>query len=302
MKIKEIIKRIEISEAIALLRNFLFYMFILSSLLAEASNKKNNIDDEPGYVTEALAEQKVEDMSTSKQNSKNNTTKNSSKLVKQKPLSKPIDRHDNNSSLKKKPKNKKTKDHETKWLPEMGENPDSKEAIEKNIKENKKKQLLVNELSSLNYNIYIPPKELYSYTEDGFNNHLPKIYFQSDYLKMIINAIDHNNYNNLRTVLDSYSFINEPHQNGDTILMYAIQNHSLNSARILLAKGAHVDAVNNSQRTALHYAAALGDVESIKLLLSMGANPKAIDELNMTPIDYAKVAQQYKAEWLLSQY
>jgi len=271
------------------------------SLMSEAVRRKA-IDpaNAPGFINDALGTANATDKSTQTKNETNN--KDNKALAK--PVAPPINFKD--PSLKQKKKKtaaKKGASTSSQWVPMMGENPDTLDEQLKRKKENEQNELLVQELAELNYNTYIPPKELQHIQPNNFNNmHIPKVYFQSDYLNMIVKAIDKNDFRNLRVLIENYDFINEPHKNGDTILIYAIQNNSLNSARILLGNGAEVDAVNNRNRTALHYAAALGNVEAIRLLLSMGANPLKLDDLNQMPIDYSKLAQQYPAEQILSQY
>lgn len=281
--------------------NFLIISLILfHAFIVEAAPRKKAIDpnNPPGFISDALAEGKNDDKTKNTLGSKEDASKTPPP-----PAAPPANKKDPMLSSKKKKATAKKTSAVDQWIPEMGENPDSLDVKQKRMKEMQEEEKLVKDLSELNYNTYIAPKELTNISPENFNNlHIPKVYFQSDYLKMIINAIDNNDYRNLKVIIENYQLINEPHYNGDTILIYAIQNHSLNSARILLGNGANVDATNNQNRTALHYAGALGDVESIRLLLSMGANPNKVDNMNKTPLDYARLGEQYQAELMLSQY
>lgn len=295
---------------------FIIALITLSVAHVHAASKKSNLPyNEPGFVTAALSE----DAASNKKNSGNISAAYSANFDQEKKTSVKSDVPNKNSAFikaggtippnitkvnkKDNPSSKKNqKASSPSWAPKLGENKDSEDVILERQKEEANKANLVNKLSQLNYNIYVPPKELYNRPDDNLNTHLPYFYLESDYSKMVINSIDKDDYKSLRVLLENYKFINEQGANGDTILIYAIQNHKVQAARLLLSKGARVDAVNFRQRTALHYAAALGDKDSLILLLSMGANPESRDDLEMTSLDYAKKSGQPAAESILDQY
>lgn len=280
-----------------------------------ASKKGNFPYNEPGFVTSALSEDESKKKNSNissayNANFQQDKTSSVKSAVPNKdsafiksggtvpPSITKVNKKDNSSSKR----NQKSSSSSSSWAPKLGENKDSEDVVLERKKEEVNKSKLVNKLSQLNYNIYVPPKELYNRPDDNLNNHLPYFYLESDYSKMVINSINKDDYKNLRVLLENYKFINEQGANGDTILIYAIQNHKVKSARLLLSKGARVDAVNSRKRTALHYAAALGDQDSLILLLSMGANPEARDDLEMTPLDYVKESGKPAAESILDQY
>ena len=277
---------------------FFVLAIILNISPANAAKRKRGAPDESGYVQRALEKDKEkEEKKTDSETPEPKIPSPAARVAakkRQNAVPAPM-------ANKKAPSKRAPKKEENVWLPEMGENPDTPKVIEERKEEAVQEKKLLNDLLGLNYKTHIPPKELYGRL-DGDNKHLPPVYFQSNYLEMIYKAIDKKDFNNLRTLLANYKFINQRHEDGDTILMYAIQNDSLNAVRILLAKGALVNALNGRKRTALHYAAALGNLDSLKLLLTMGANPFLKDDNDMTAMDYAQVAQQPRAEAILGQY
>lgn len=157
-----------------------------------------------------------------------------------------------------------------------------------------KKPPLVNKLMDIDYKTQNPPEKLYNREITNSNKHLPPVYFKSYYLSLAFKAVEKDEVNNLRAVLDKFSFINGQNTQGDTILMAAVQNNSINCARVLIGKGAYLDATNQRKRTALHYAATLGNAPMAKLLLTSGADYSLGDDREMTALDYA-IAQN-KAE------
>ncbi len=161
------------------------------------------------------------------------------------------------------------------------------EVQKKSFNQKLKNSVFVEKKISLEYKNQQQPKKLYEREFSASNQHLPPIYFKSYYLALAFKAAEKNDFNSLRALLNTYSFLNGQNIEGDTILMHAIQHGSIDVARLLIAKGAFIDAVNNRQRTALHYASTLGDIEILKLLLSMGADYTIKDDINMTALDYA---------------
>jgi len=168
--------------------------------------------------------------------------------------------------------------------------------------EDEKSEDLVDKLMDLNYSVTTPPKKLYESKLSKENKHLPPVYFKSYYLYLAFKAVDNNNLDALRAVLERYDFVNGQNKDGDTLLMHAVETNHINIARVLLAKGAYVNGVNYRGRTSLHYAAALGDPEMVKLLLTMGANKDMFDDKNMTALDYAIEGQHSEVISILSKY
>ena len=66
--------------------------------------------------------------------------------------------------------------------------------------------------------------------------------------------------------------VNEPYENGTTMLMYAAGNGQMNFIDFLLEKGADVNASNNSGSTALMWATRQGYDESVEKLIAAGAD------------------------------
>lgn len=189
----------------------------------------------------------------------------------------------------------------TDWSPILNKTP-TNESIARIEKEEKKAGQLVNNLMNLNYNNYVPPRQLYNASAEEDNKHIPAIYFKSDYFNMAFQAIKKGDIEGLRSIITQTNFINKQNKDGDTLLIFAIANNKLNSARLLLAKGACPNITNYQQRSPLHYAAFSGNVEATKLLLSMGAKADIMDSTRTTPIDYAKLENQQNIIDILNKY
>ncbi|CAB3407202.1 unnamed protein product [Caenorhabditis bovis] len=79
--------------------------------------------------------------------------------------------------------------------------------------------------------------------------------------------------------------VDQPSQDGCTLLMFAIIVRSINSAKWLLQKDADVNAKDNMHITALHYASHLRVEEIIPHLLSKNARTIDINKFNLNAYD-----------------
>ncbi|MEZ4389626.1 MAG: ankyrin repeat domain-containing protein [Polyangiales bacterium] len=96
----------------------------------------------------------------------------------------------------------------------------------------------------------------------------------------------------LARLLEAGASLDDPADDGTTVLMYATQARRGDSVRALLERGAEAGLADARGFTALHRAAEMGEVEVAKALLAHGANPDAIAEGDHTPRSLAAMRGQ----------
>ena len=107
----------------------------------------------------------------------------------------------------------------------------------------------------------------------------------------LIIAIDENDIEKVKSLLDKGADINTRNENGDTALMMAVnRTRDVKLVNLLLDKGADVNAKNNKNdkyklnQTALIYAAIYEETEIVKALLERGADVNAKNNYGYSPL------------------
>src|SRR5262249_9239013 len=107
----------------------------------------------------------------------------------------------------------------------------------------------------------------------------------------LIIAIDENDIEKVKSLLDKGADINTRNENGDTALMMAVnRTRDVKLVNLLLDKGADVNAKNNKNdkyklnQTALIYAAIYEETEIVKALLEKGADVNANNNYGYSPL------------------
>jgi ankyrin repeat protein len=104
----------------------------------------------------------------------------------------------------------------------------------------------------------------------------------------IIEAAKNNNFDLVKTLIESECFVNLADDNGSTALHEAVYNNHFEIVKLLIDNGANVNCATTSGLTPLHFASRNGNIEIVKLLLDRGANYNAKSANGFIPVDYAK--------------
>ena len=155
----------------------------------------------------------------------------------------------------------------------------------------------------MDYNFSKPPKALYKNNFSKENDYLPKVVFNSYYIKQSFNAVAVDNINATRFFIDNYNYTKDINNiTGDTMLIWGAKNNSLNSVRLLLAKGVNANQRNFKGRTGLHYATEIGNKILVKIFLTMGASFDLKDINGVTPRDIAFMKKDYEIMQMFDSY
>lgn len=143
------------------------------------------------------------------------------------------------------------------------------------------------------------PRKVYDYREkppapffqkerfDKKNVHLPGVFYQADYTRLLFSAVDQGSIGAAASLLDRGADINgRLKESGITPLMLAAKNGFGDLVQYLVIRGAKLNIHDNAGSTALHYAAAKEDYATINFLLDNGASINAVDNTGKKPLDY----------------
>ena len=86
------------------------------------------------------------------------------------------------------------------------------------------------------------------------------------------NLIKSNNIAKIEQAIKSGTNVNQPFNNGSTLLIYAAENGCLEAVKLLLANGADVNLRASNSCTALMCAATQGHSKVVELLFANGAD------------------------------
>jgi ankyrin repeat protein len=119
------------------------------------------------------------------------------------------------------------------------------------------------------------------------NDHLPRVFYESEYTQYLFIAAARNDINAISALLERDADINaKDKKNGYTPLMYAVSHGKDSSYRYLILRGADLNLKANDGKTAMHIAAIKQDLAAIIELISNSALSYVKDEDNKSPIDY----------------
>lgn len=122
---------------------------------------------------------------------------------------------------------------------------------------------------------------------DQKNIHLPGVFYQADFTRLLFAAVDKGNLGAVASLLGNGADINgRLKESGMTPLMLAIKNGFGNLLQYLVIRGADLNVADNTSKTALHTAAIKQDYASINFLLDNGARMNTLDKDAKKPLDY----------------
>jgi ankyrin repeat protein len=105
--------------------------------------------------------------------------------------------------------------------------------------------------------------------------------------KSFIAAIQTNNTEAVRALLDKGADVNEPAYTSKTPLHYASHSRNMEILKLILSKGADVEALTEQGFTPLGYAVGLNHPDNCRALLEAGADVNTIDNWNRTNLNVA---------------
>lgn len=105
--------------------------------------------------------------------------------------------------------------------------------------------------------------------------------------KSFIAAIQTNNTEAVRALLDKGADVNEPAYTSKTPLHYASHSRNMEILKFILSKGADVEARTEQGFTPLGYAVGLNHPDNCRALLEAGADVNTIDNWNRTNLNVA---------------
>ena len=105
--------------------------------------------------------------------------------------------------------------------------------------------------------------------------------------KSFIAAIQTNNTEAVRALLDKGADVNEPAYTSKTPLHYASHSRNMEILKVILSKGADVEARTEQGFTPLGYAVGLNHPDNCRALLEAGADVNTIDNWNRTNLNVA---------------
>lgn len=117
---------------------------------------------------------------------------------------------------------------------------------------------------------------LYQKNYDGKNRHLPKAYYEQEYDALVFLTTSRDDFNALRTLLNTGRKVDMVNDQGDTPLLCAVRHNAINAARLLLARHANPNAVDRSGMSAMAIAQQNGHYPMMRALQAMsGSGPRA---------------------------
>ncbi|MCE2992045.1 MAG: ankyrin repeat domain-containing protein [Candidatus Jidaibacter sp.] len=122
---------------------------------------------------------------------------------------------------------------------------------------------------------------------DKNNAHLPGVFYQSDYSRLLLLAANKGDIGATSNLLSRGASINSQiKDSGFTALMIAVENKFGNLTQYLTLRGADLNMIDNNGRTALHLAARAQDYAAVNFLLDNGADMYAIDIEGKAALEY----------------
>ena len=133
------------------------------------------------------------------------------------------------------------------------------------------------------------------------NQHLPKIFFMSEYSKLFFITVENQDIGAIKALISRGANINvRDIKNGYTPLMYAVKNDKKSSVKYLIIKGANLNITSYDGKTALHIAAITKNFDILKMLISNKANIFIHDTQGKTFYDYISPDDKKLINYLFS--
>ncbi|AZL15714.1 ankyrin repeat domain-containing protein [Rickettsiales endosymbiont of Stachyamoeba lipophora] len=158
--------------------------------------------------------------------------------------------------------------------------------LNKDIKSNKQKQL--EEAFDLNYKTQTLSSQFYRNLKDNNNQHLPELVTRETYAEACMLAIDNNNLEDLKSLLENIDVNQVLDYELNNLLTYAVMSKKHNIITWLLATKININRQNIYGASALHAAVINNDKAAIVKLLKNKIDYKLKDKNNMRAIDYAR--------------
>lgn len=124
----------------------------------------------------------------------------------------------------------------------------------------------MNRFLSTNFKTQILPSDIYNHSN------LPKPFYLSDLRNWSFNAIENDNLDLLRALLDNYNLLNIRNENGYGLLSYAALHNKIDVVRFLIKRGANVSETNEDKETPLMIAIKNDNSAIVKILDETGCN------------------------------
>ncbi|MDF3048227.1 MAG: hypothetical protein K0R73_1345 [Candidatus Midichloriaceae bacterium] len=122
---------------------------------------------------------------------------------------------------------------------------------------------------------------------DKNNSHLPGVFYQADYSRLLLLAAKKGDIGAASNLLSKGANINSQiKESGFTPLMVAVENKFGNLTQYLTLRGADLNIIDNNGRSALHLASQAQDYAAINFLLDNGANMHLVDIEGKEALDY----------------
>lgn len=159
------------------------------------------------------------------------------------------------------------------------------ELLRENIEDTEEFEFLVPiEKQLINFKTSNIPQELLEPHRSNENKHIPFVLKATDFQEIVKNAVDNNDMNVLRGVIE---LLKEPDyilENGQTVLNYASVSGSTEILKYLLYSGANVNIQDYNGNTPLHNAILREDDKIIKLLVENNSNLDIFNIDGYTPL------------------
>jgi len=113
---------------------------------------------------------------------------------------------------------------------------------------------------STNFKTQILPSDIYNHSN------LPKPFYLTDLRNWSFNAIENDDLDLLRALLDNYNLLNIRNKNGYGLLSYAALHNKIDIVRFLIKRGANVSETNSYKETPLMIAIKNNNTAIVKVL------------------------------------
>jgi len=146
-----------------------------------------------------------------------------------------------------------------------------------------------------NYKTQILPG--YVYEND---RHLPRPFYLRELSNWVFTAVDRNDLDSLRALLDNYSLLNIKNDDGYGLLSYSILNNKNHLAMFLIRRGANINEINQYNETPLNIASRNNNLFMVKMLAESGCDTTVKDVHGQSALDYANEANLYDVQQYLA--
>lgn len=134
-----------------------------------------------------------------------------------------------------------------------------------------------------NYKTQILPYEVYD------NKHLPRPFYLYELKSWSFSAVDRNDINFLRSLLDNYNLLNIKNNYGYGLLSYAVLKNRPDVVMFMIRRGANLNETNFHKETPLIIAAKHNNLKIVEMLAESGCNINHKDKSGHSSLDKAKI-------------